>query len=167
MFIIGTGGLVAAFVFIAALLLSLNLYSLWSWWVKGLAIVLTSLLYIVTYLSVPALIGWPSDDPLPERFRLLGVHVQEPSQLTGSTGRIFLWATDMDAPTDSPPRNYNVRYSAELHQRVTEAGTKLRKGIPQLGESGVGEVAVDDPHAAQAERRVEFFDMPDPLFPEK
>lgn len=173
MMILGWGGLTAAFVVVAALLVSLNIHSRWPWWVKGAAILVTSWLYIVTYLSWPALIGWPTRDPLPDRFRLLAVHIQEPSKLTGAEGRIFMWATDMDAPTDSPPRSHDVPYSAELHQRVAEAGAKLRKNIPQLGEtetldSGRPDQEVKDAaHYGQKSVKIEFFDMPDPLFPEK
>lgn len=172
--VFGAGGLIAGFVVVAALLVSLNIYSRWPWWVKGLAIVVTSWLYMVTYHSYPALIGWPTGDPMPARFRLLAVHIQEPSKLTGAEGKIYLWATDMDAPSDSPPRSYLVPYSVEIHQKVAEAGTKLRKNIPQLGETedldGGGRPEKEVKDAAQYGQKsvkFNFFDMPDPLFPEK
>jgi hypothetical protein len=67
-----------------------------------------------------------------------------------------------------------VPYSNQLHQRIADAGNKLRKGLPQLGETkeeddkgGPIEEAKDGTRYGQKSVRVEFFDMPDPLFPEK
>ena len=53
MYTLGIAGLVAAYILIALLLLSINLYSNWSWKVKAGSIVVTTLLYVVTYLSFP------------------------------------------------------------------------------------------------------------------
>jgi hypothetical protein len=134
MFTLGALGLTAAYVVLALLLLNLNLYSNWSWWVKAVMIGLTSGFYIVTYFSLPPLLGWPTDAALPERFRLIAVHVQEPNKFTGTEGRIFLWATAINAPPDSEPRAYRLLFAPTLHERAIEARNKLRKGIPQLGE---------------------------------
>lgn len=171
---LGTIGLTVAYVVVALLLLSVNLYSRWPWWVKLGTIAVTSLFYVVTYVSYPTLLGWPTDAQLPERFRLLAVHVQEPSKVTGAEGKIFLWATDMSQPSDAEPRAYRVPYTGPLHQRVVEAGNKLRKGLPQLGETEEEEARSIPPDAiedstryGQKSVRIEFFDLPDPLFPDK
>ena len=42
MFTLGTTGLIAAYILIALLLLSINLYSSWSWKVKATTIIITS-----------------------------------------------------------------------------------------------------------------------------
>lgn len=172
MFTLGALGLTAAYVVLALLLLNLNLYSNWSWWVKAVMIGLTSGFYIVTYFSLPPLLGWPTDAALPERFRLIAVHVQEPNKFTGTEGRIFLWATAINAPPDSEPRAYRLLFAPTLHERAIEARNKLRKGIPQLGEVEKQAQAPpgnpqDTTQLGQESTRITFYDPPDPLFPEK
>ena len=190
MVILGQSGLVAAYVIVALLLLVLNLNSRWSWTVKAAAIVVVSALYVVTYYSIPPLLGWPTSQQLPKRFNLIAVYVQEPDKATGKVGEILLWASDMaEGPRGAEPRAYRVPFSAELHQKVEEAGNKIRKGLPQLGElreekvganatrasSASGEQKkVDSPGRSaesvaggQSSANIEFFDLPDPLFPEK
>ena len=132
---LGTAGLVAAFVLVALLLLSLNLYTQWSWRIKATMIALVSVFYLVMYASLPPLMGWPTAADLPKRFNLVAVYVQEPDKATGSKGEIFLWATDLaHGPRGAEPRAYRVPFNGDLHARVVEAGNKMRKGLPQLGE---------------------------------
>lgn len=190
MVFLGTSGLVAAYVVVAMLLLVLNLNARWSWVVKALAIVAVSALYVVTYYSLPPLLGWPTSQQLPKRFNLLAVYVQEPEKTSGRTGEILLWAADMAAgPRGADPRAYRVPFTPALHQKVEEAGNKIRKGLPQLGElreekipehatpatasqgaqkqaSAPGKPA-DSAHGGQDSVVIEFYDLPDPLFPEK
>lgn len=190
MVILGTSGLVAAYVVVALLLLALNLNSRWSWPVKAVAIVVVSALYVVTYYSFPPLLGWPTDQKPPKRFNLIAVYVQEPDKATGKVGEILLWAADMaQGPRGAEPRAYRMPFSPELHQKVEEAGNKIRKGLPQLGElredkvganatrasSAGGEQKKVDSQARAAESVaggqssaiIDFYDLPDPLFPEK
>ena len=70
--------LIGVYVLLGVLLLSLNLRSRWSWWIKVGAILLTSSAYYLTYHSVNELKGWPVPDPLPERFSVHWVQVAEP-----------------------------------------------------------------------------------------
>lgn len=173
MVLLGTSGLVAAYVVIALLLLILCLYTAWSWRIKAALIVTVSAFYLVSYLSLPPLLGWPTDADLPQRFNLVAIYVQEPDKSTGAEGQIFLWATDMaQGPRGAEPRAYRVPFSGELHSRVVEAGNKMRKGLPQLGEVREEQVGphakpTDETQGGQKSVAIEFFDLPDPLFPEK
>jgi hypothetical protein len=188
--LLGTSGLVAAYVVVALLLLVLNLNARWSWVVKAAAIVVVSMLYLVTYYSIPPLLGWPTEQQLPKRFNLIAVYVQEPDKATGRAGEILLWASDMaEGPRGAEPRAYRLAFSPALHEQVQEAGNKIRKGLPQLGEvkeekiaghakaagSAEGEQkkvdtagkAADAVAGGQSSTIIEFYDLPDPLFPEK
>ena len=69
MFTLGITGLVTAYVLLALLLLSVNLYSSWSWKIKFGSILLVTFFYAVTYLSLPPLLGWPTGDDPPARLR--------------------------------------------------------------------------------------------------
>ena len=73
---LGITGIIAAYILLALLLLSINLYSKWSWHIKAATIVLTSAFYIITYFSLPALLGWPTYQNPPTQFRLLAAHVE-------------------------------------------------------------------------------------------
>lgn len=173
MVLLGTSGLVAAYVVVALLLLWLNLYTRWSWRIKAALIVVVSAFYFVAYFSMPPLLGWPTAAELPKRFNLVAIYVQEPDKTNGSEGQIFLWATDMaNGPRRGEPRAYRVPFSGELHARVVEAGNKMRKGLPQLGEVREEQIGgdarpTDESQGGQKSVAIEFFDLPDPLFPEK
>jgi hypothetical protein len=133
--LLGTSGLVAAHVAVALLLVALNLKTRWSWMVKASAIVIVSALYLVTYYSIPPLLGWPTEQRLPKRFHLLAVDVQEPDKASGRSGHIFLWARDLIQDGDSTePRAYRLAYAAALGKTVQDAGEKVRKGMSQIGE---------------------------------
>lgn len=188
--LLGTSGLVAAYVVVALLLLVLNLNARWSWTVKALAIAMVSALYLVTYYSIPPLLGWPTEQRLPKRFNLIAVYVQEPDKASGRAGEILLWASDMaEGLRGAEPRSYRLPFSQSLHEKVQEAGNKIRKGLPQLGEVKEEKIAgkakaassaegeqktVDTPGKSaaavaggQSSANIEFYDLPDPLFPEK
>ena len=172
MFSLGMTGLIAAYILIALILLSINLYSNWSWKVKAATIILTSIFYIVTYFSYPQLLGWPTSENPPERFRLIASHVQQPNKITGEDGYVYLWLTRIDdLASTNPPRAYRLDYSNELHERVINANSKLNKGIPQLGEFDDHQNIIDElkdaPRSGQKTVKIEFYDLPDPLFPDK
>jgi amino acid transporter len=171
--LLGTSGLVAAYVLVALLLLILNLYTRWAWQLKAALIALVSAFFLVTYFSLPPLLGWPTDADLPKRFNLVAIFVQEPDKTSGAPGEIYLWATDMVAGSGATePRAYRVPFSSELHARIVEAGNKMRKGMPQIGEireepPASGGRPTDESHGGQKSVAIEFFDLPDPLFPDK
>ena len=173
MITLSIAGLLIAFVLLAMLLLSLNLYSNWSWPVKASAIVLVSLFYLISYFSFPPLLGWPTkDNNLPERFRLIAAHVQEPDKIAGTDGAIYLWLSDMSSGKNSKvPRAYELTFTSDLHKKVVEAKAKLNKKLPQLGEISEDDDLTtevkDNTQGGQVSVNIEFFDMPDPLFPEK
>jgi hypothetical protein len=185
----GTPGLIAAYVVVGLLLLIFLLATGWSWRFKAGAIVLVSACYLVTYYSYPALLGWPTAEDLPARFNLLAINIDEPEPGGDDDGRITLWAIDLDAPPPAEPRAYRVPYTLSLQRKVSEAGEKVRKGLPQLGERKEEKLAQHATPAttAQGEQKkvgapgkisdvtqggqdsvaIEFYDLPAPEFPEK
>lgn len=169
--VLGITGLVIAYVLIALLLLSINLYSKWSWQVKAFSIIITSLFYIVTYYSFPPIVGWATSQQLPSRFKLISTYVLQPNKQTGENGEIYLWLRGIkNMKKLSKPRAYKLEYSKVLHEKIIHAKTKLNQGIEQLGEFK----EPDDKFKQVNEERhgiksihIEFYDVPDPLFPEK
>ncbi len=164
-------GITVAYVALAVLLLSLNVYSRWPTWVKLSAIVLTGTLYYVTYLSLEGLGGWPAQSALPKEFVMLSGYVKEPDKIKNSEGEVYLWVLSLERErVSSAPRGYRLPYSPLLHREIEEAGKRLRQGIKQLGKTEMvrsntqeGEQTWLDEHI----ERIVIYDLPDPELPEK
>jgi hypothetical protein len=116
-------GVVAAYAATAVLLLSLNIASLWRWPVKAGAIVMTSGLFVGTYVAINAMIGWPSTERLPARASFLASRIVEPDNFTGSPGVIFVWLQGIDDKNlpVGEPRAYKLAYSRVVARDVVEA----------------------------------------------
>jgi hypothetical protein len=129
-------GAVALFLVLAVLLLSLNLASLWKWWIKAGAIVVTLAGLVVLYFVVTGVVGWASTGAMPARFSLLATRIVEPDKLTGAPGHIYLWVEEVDDRqiVVSPPRAFEVPYKVEIATDVATAQAKLEGGGKVLGE---------------------------------
>lgn len=167
----GITGIIAAYILLGLLLLSINLYSKWSWPVKAATIIITSAFYIVTYYSFPPLLGWPTSQHPPSQFRLIAAHVVQPNKEAGKDGAVYLWLTEIKNMVDSPdPRAYELKYSNELHERIINVKSKLNKDIAQMGEFKEPDDTfnqVDEQRRGVKSVYIEFYDLPDPLFPDK
>jgi hypothetical protein len=163
-------GFIAGYVVVTLLLLNVLFFTRWMWWIKLAALAWVVGLFHVTHRSMPDLLGWPTHHGIPERFNLMGLHIVEPEKGGATKGDIFLWVTDLNLD-GSPrvPRAFALPFHPELQVKLVAAGTKLRKGLPQLGE------LVDRPFESGPANlghtlkipNLDFYDMPDPLFPER
>ena len=161
----------AGYVVIGLLLLNVLFYTHWQWWVKAGALFCVCALLTATWQSFPNLIGWPTARGLPARFNLVGLDVVEPDKSGANKGSIYLWITDLNLDgSHRIPRAFVLPFHPELQTKVIAAGTKLRKRLPQIGE--ITDRPVETPpgggiaHASR-EINLDFFDQPDPLFPER
>jgi hypothetical protein len=161
---LGLAGLIAAYVALAALLLSLHLYTTLSWWVKAPAILLVSGFYYVSYASLPNLLGWPTPYGLPKRVYVIAATIEEPNA-------IYLWARDLnDGLRITRPRSYKLPYTRKLHEKVENVARKLRRGIPVIGEIGAGAVATsggEGVYSTPSDIELNFVDAPEALIPDK
>jgi hypothetical protein len=138
-------GLVAAYGVVAMLLLSLNLTSLWRWWIKAAAIILTTVFFGVTYQAVSGLMGWPTTQKLPARFNLVSSVILEPDRRTNSPGHIYLWAAELDENNipSGTPRSYQMAYSDALARKVVKAQEKHDRGQEVMGVISDRQVPTD------------------------
>ena len=184
----------AAYVVLAVLLLSLGLSSRLAWWVKAVAVVVTSAFFVEAFFATKDLLGWPRSGQLPNRFQMLWVRVVEPDRLSANPGAIYLWIEEVDANNvpDGVPRSYRLPYSRPLADRSSKARDEIMSGKPQQGlaedltssdkkedakadheqtgtrtESGVSTVDLDQFRLLQQVQRVEFSPMPGPTLPPK
>jgi hypothetical protein len=128
-------GLLAAYVVVTMLLLSLNLTSLWRWWIKAASIIVTTVFFGVTWQSINGLMGWPTAQHLPPRFSLVSSRIVEPDGRTNNPGHIYLW-TDTINEYNVPsglPRSYELAYSKNLARKVNTAQEKHDQGVEVMG----------------------------------
>lgn len=125
-------GLTAGFVFVVVLLLALNLRTDFHWSIKAGAIIVASLFYLITLMTLPGFYGWPTSESLPQKFRLVSMEVQEPRNEV-DPGVIYLWVVSFEDASDEP-RAYRLPYTRELHSRLTAAGKRMEFGQTLAGE---------------------------------
>ena len=185
-------GIVASYIVIAVLLLSLNLASRWQWGIKAAAILITTAFFGVSYVSITDLIGWPAEARMPDHFQLHWATIVEPDKLNGLPGSIFLWveALNQDNLPAGTPRAFRIPYSRELADRIGRAKERIEQGADQAGTARDLDVAEGEPdedrRLAGAPPRqgepgstgdpaafiqhmpsIEFEDMPPPALPPK
>lgn len=183
--------MVAAYVLVATLLLSLNLTSRWVWPVKAAAIVLTTAFFALSYVGAVSLLGWPSRSKLPPRFQLLATKLVEPDRHSDTSGGVYLWVDPLDENNIpiNRPRAYELPWDPSLAKKAAGAQEKLNRGQEVAGKAekleGNDAPAEDaqkmlaPPQEGQAAngmdtvpfsddgRNLQFEDMPPPIMPEK
>ena len=127
--------LVSAYVLVTTLLLSLNLTSLWRWWIKAAAIVLSTVFFGVTYIAINGLMGWPTSHKLPSRFSLVSSMINEPNKRTRDPGHIYLWLAELDENNipSGTPRSYQIGYTSALARKIADAQEKHDRGQEVMG----------------------------------
>jgi hypothetical protein len=156
-------GLVASYAVLALLLLSLNLKSAWHWMIKAVAIALTAGFFVVAFVAIEALLGWPTESPPPAQFQLHAALVHEPNRGKGSAGAIYLWLSPRDAQGNisGPPRAHALPYSRALHEQTARAQARLQDGRPVEG------TAEPAPPLGRDSLQVRLFAAPSPVLPPK
>ena len=156
-------GLVASYAVLALLLLSLNLRSAWHWTIKAVAIALTAGFFVMAFVAIGALLGWPTEAPPPAQFQLHAALVLEPNRGQGSAGAIYLWLSPHDAEGNiiGPPRAHALPYSRELHEQTARAQARLQDDRPVEG------TAEPAPPLGHDSVQVRLFDAPNPILPPK
>ena len=183
LFHLGRIELVAAYVALAVLLFGIILWARVRWWIRAIAIVATVGFFFVEFQSLRHMLGWPTDELLPDQFELVYAIIMEPNEVAQDPGAIYIWAmelpgegtldeTDVYTPGKvdtglAPgqwPRAYRLPYDRETHREVFDAQQKIVDGTRQVGTSDrrprkPGEYA---PHSEYM-----FYDRPDPILPPK
>ena len=168
--------IIVSYIVLSFLLLIFNLRTNFHWIGKALMIISVTFFYILTYTSFKSILGWPTKNMLPERFRLVGAQIYEPNIVTNSEGSIYVWITDMNEKSGlGIPRSYELPYSKEIHGKISKATVNLKNGIPQMGEmieedkeeAGIITKILEKKKTIASSANVNFFDMPNQLLPEK
>jgi hypothetical protein len=161
MAMLGTPGLVAvvaSYVVVAGLLLSLNVLSLWRWWVKAGAIGVTTAFYAGSYVAINAMLGWPATNALPERFEVLSTRIVEPDDARDEDGALYLWIEELDENNVplARPRAFALPYDDRLAEEVAEVQEQL-----DAGEEIMGVVQEDDAELEPADGDLRIGEIPE------
>ena len=150
---LGVFGLIACYVAMATLLLSLNIASLWQWWIKAAAIAAMTGFYVGTYFSISSMLGWPAASAPPLQFQLLASTIVEPDKQGREGGAIYLWVREIDAdnmPID-PPRAYRIGFDDRLARDVASAQREIDAGTEM---KGTATAALDEPGDPAEEQKL-------------
>ena len=112
-----------------------------------MAVATTTGFFVVSYLSIIELIGWPSEARIPGHFQLHWATVVEPDKMNGLPGSIYLWveALDENNMLAGTPRAFRVPYSRELADRIGRAKERIEQGTEQAGTVREFEVPKGEP----------------------
>lgn len=119
------------------------------WWFKAMLVPLCIWFSIAISVSMPTLLGWPTDEELPFKYEVFSLKIDNPDLKNGGAGSIFVWAGDRDPVSDrgifdlyrndlTEPRGYRLPYSKELHKQAQKAQALLRKGKRVFGMNPKG-----------------------------
>lgn len=165
--------LAVAYIFLAALLVLVLLYGRIAWLLKLLLVLITTGLYWVSYQGWKEVQGWPSQVELPAKFLLHASVIEEPNQEAGTTGRIFIWASNLKGNKPAgEPRAYIVPYDREVHSSLQDALRNQRNGNVQIGvkernKNVQNEAPTHVRQLGQIHEKLKFIELPDPALPEK
>lgn len=161
---LGPASIVACYLTVTLSLLLLGMFSSWHWRLKLTLVAAVTVAWCAVYLALPSMLGWPTDRDVPRRFNLLAVFIQEPDAATGKPGGVFFWASDLDPEADPRPRAYTLPFSPGYKSVFEEGQGKLRKNIPQVGETEEDDeihgVPADRLQLGQRSVKIKFRDAP-------
>lgn len=164
--------IITSYIIIALLLTSVVFYSALSIKIKAVSGIITVVFLFVSFMSFSPLLGWATEDEPPLRFRLISAYVEQPDKLSGDEGSIYIWVTKLEDLTSvQVPRSHKLPYTEAFHEKVINANAKLDKGIAQLGEfkkqPNFAMISRDETKSGLISDQIQFYDLPDPLFPDK
>ena len=174
-------GLLAAYVLIALLVLvALRQQGLPPSVKLGLAAI-TCLFYFVTWFGIEKLLGQPSPSPLPNEFRFIWIHIDEPEGYKKGGSYYWLRSLDSAGMPSGPPRAYERPYSIPEAIAAEAANQKLQDGELLNGRQSraaisssenkekdtSGNQATDGTPQDTAALYFEFFEVAPPTLPEK
>ena len=182
-FVLGTAGLLVAYVTVAIVLLGMNIWARQRWWIKAGTVLTAGGFFFVSFYSVIGVLGWPVDQRLPDEFEVISAMIMEPIPEIEFRGAIYLWLTAVEEEMESAdvvmfnpnavgrgsvtsqiPRAYRIPYSSTAERQIVEAQIKQVEGVREIGTANRRPMKPGE-HAPQTE--FFFHERPDPVLPAK
>ena len=118
------------------------------WLIKTLTVPMFIGFSICVGITMNTMLGWPTEEELPQEYEVFWIKVDTPNIKTGYKGLITIWCKDLEGnsrksysvytPKDDDTRIHKLPYSKQLHKRANEAIKMLKKGIRVKGSGGGG-----------------------------
>ncbi len=165
---IATDMILWVFVALGCATLLALLASRWPRWLKAALVLAVTGFYFVADQALNEVWGWPSRTPLPERFVLLAVVVEEPTKQ--QQGALYVWVNAIEnGQPKREPRAHRLPYAKDLHALLDEGMKKVRQGVTQMGsaEPKMGPKGFNWLRPGSDEQNVKIRDLPVPQLPEK
>ena len=173
--------LIFLYLAIACLVLIFGFKSSYSLKFKISIIILTSLFYFSSWESYKKILGWPSQEELPDEFDIIWVVISETKEENNSDGQIFLWVKSTGSFNDSHnrPRSYQIQWNDKNLKTAQDALHQLKEGKRLNGRKTYGVLNKDNtgtesnPYDIQEGKEeqgrpsFEFFEVPPPELPLK
>ncbi len=111
----------------------------------GLKILVTPLaLYFcgAIYVTLPTILGWPTNNSLPTQYEVVYASVTQPVPAMGREGRLYIWIVsknhelgffDLYRPNLSDPRAYRLPYTEKKRKELQRAIMMIKAGQPVVG----------------------------------
>ena len=128
--------IIPTFILLGGLILWFVIGTKGYWSLKMILITMTVCFSLFLSQTMEDVRGWPTDDELPNKFRVHWIVVKEPSKADHSEkGGIYLWVTDL-AGDGKQPRAYRTEYSREKHEDAQKALGMIMEGKAVAGSRG-------------------------------
>lgn len=164
--------LIAAYVFLLALVVLVLTHGRLHWLFKLLLVIVAAGFYLLSYQGWKQSQGWPSTNDLPAKFLLHASVIEEPDVEAGMEGRIFVWLSGLqDNFPAGEPRAYELPYDKQIHASLEQALRNQRQGNLQIGVTENQRNNPNSPLELQLSGEdipmLKFNNLPDPALPEK
>ena len=173
--------LILSYLLIASLLLLFCFFTPFSRKAKLTGIFVVAAFYFASWNSYINILGWPSTEDLPDKFRISWVVIQEPSKGDRKEGGLYLWIRKLNEVNTAygVPRSYKLNWSEENHKVAQAALHKLKEGEQLNGTKTYGvldkenegnkanQYKSEDGALEEGRPSFEFFEVPPPKLPAK
>ncbi len=115
------------------------------WLLKLTIIIWSSWVGFIVWNALDSYGGYPTQSPLPEKFLINWVIIEEENNQTGNPGAIYLWISSLTKEKKGildyesiEPRTHRIPYSRETHKLMDEIIKRLTKGEIVIGNKQGG-----------------------------
>ena len=138
--------LLFAYLLVASLLLLVCFRTNFTKKSKSLFVLVVTVFYFVTWQGLFDILGWPTYEELPDKFKISWVVIQEPNKISKKEGGLYLWVRNLDESNRpfGQPRAYSLFWNEENHRRAQEALHRIKEGEQLNGRKTYGVLNKDN-----------------------
>ena len=138
--------LLFAYLLVASLLLLVCFRTNFTKKSKSLFVLVVTVFCFVTWQGLFDILGWPTYEELPDKFKISWVVIQEPNKISKKEGGLYLWVRNLDESNRpfGQPRAYSLFWNEENHRRAQEALHRIKEGEQLNGRKTYGVLNKDN-----------------------